>query len=203
MASPMLSPTPLTTNALQQLYHPPQVATQVAESLSTPLPSNPSITDLPTVVWYNKRYVVEEQIARKGGRPRKTWIKDHGFFLVELGLAGPTSTFWCCRRCDEKGRPEFYSAAASSAADHPRRCHHVTQWDLSSDESSTEEILYGSEDLSPSRKRRKVSSIPKAKIGTIRDLCLSIIITNNFSFYHFQDDFVQHLLRFHDSSLVN
>ncbi|KAK1837431.1 hypothetical protein CCHR01_19947 [Colletotrichum chrysophilum] len=64
----MLSPTPLTTNALQLLRSPSKVATQVANSLSVVLPSNPSIFDLPTIIWHNKRYVVEEQLARKGGR---------------------------------------------------------------------------------------------------------------------------------------
>ncbi|KAF6782650.1 transposase-like protein [Colletotrichum musicola] len=200
----MSSPTPLTTNALQHLRHPLQVATQVAESLRTTLPSNPSISDLPTVVWYNKRYVVEEQMARKGGRGRKSWIKDHGFFLVELSSTGPANTYWCCRRCDDKGRPEFYSAAASSsAADHLRRCHQITQWGPSSDDSSTEETLHGSSDPSPSPKRRKVSSIPKFKVATVRDLCLSIIITNDLPFYHFQDNYVQQLLRLHDPSLVD
>lgn len=215
----MSSPTPLTTNALQHLRHPLQVATQVAESLRTILPSNPSISDLPTVVWYNKRYVVEEQMARRGGRGRKSWIKDHGFFLVELSSTGPANTYWCCRRCDDKGRPEFYSAAASSsAADHLRRyvptlmlmtitntyrCHQITQWGPSSDDSSTEETLHGSSDPSPSPKRRKVSSIPKFKVATVRDLCLSIIITNDLPFYHFQDNYVQQLLRLHDPSLVD
>ncbi|KAK1974214.1 hypothetical protein LZ30DRAFT_422975 [Colletotrichum cereale] len=121
-ASQTFSPTALATNTLQRLRSPTRVTTQVANSLSVVLPSNPSISDLPTITWHNKRYVVEEQLARKGGRGRKTWIKDHGVFLVELGAEGPIAAYWCCQRCDSNGKPEFFSAAASSsAADHLRR----------------------------------------------------------------------------------
>ncbi|KAK1974113.1 hypothetical protein LZ30DRAFT_741448, partial [Colletotrichum cereale] len=124
MSSAILFPTALATNALQRLRSPTRVTTQVANSLSVALPSNPSIFDLPTITWHNKRYVVEEQLARKGGRGRKTWIKDYGVFLVELGAEGPTAAYWCCQRCDSNGKPEFFSAAASSsAADHLRRSH--------------------------------------------------------------------------------
>ncbi|KAF4476180.1 putative AC transposase [Colletotrichum fructicola Nara gc5] len=199
----MLSPTLLTTNALQLLRSPPSVTTQVASSLSIVLPSNPSILDLPTITWHNKRYVVEEQLARKGGRGRKSWIKDHGVFLVELCDEGPAGAYWCCQRCDSKGKPEFFSAAASSsAADHLRRCHQITQWDPSSDDISSGETLYSSEDGTPLSKRRKVSHVPRAKVATVRDLCLSIIITNDLPFDHFRDDFVQQLLRLHNPSLV-
>ncbi|KAK1974112.1 hypothetical protein LZ30DRAFT_608878, partial [Colletotrichum cereale] len=59
-----------------------------------------------------------------------------------------------------------------------------------------------SEDGTPSRKRRKISNVPKAKVATVREFCLSIIITNDLPFDHFQDNFVQQLLRLHSPSLV-
>lgn len=115
---------PLTATALTRLGQPPtRVSAQVATSRAATLPSNPSISDLQPILWGNRRFVIEEQLARKGGRGRTTWVRAYGVFLVELSRnneAGPA--YWCCQRCDEKGRPEFFSAVAtSSAQEHLRR----------------------------------------------------------------------------------
>ncbi|KAF6782557.1 transposase-like protein [Colletotrichum sojae] len=116
------SPTPL-PNAFLQMASPSRVAPQVTSSLASLIPPNASISDLPLITWRNKRYVVEEQLSRKRGRGRSSWIKNHGVFLVEVSSTlQPMSAYWCCQRCDDKGRPEFFSVlATSSAQEHLRK----------------------------------------------------------------------------------
>jgi hypothetical protein len=67
-----------------------------------------------------QRYVLEESLSRKGSKGRKSCIKRHGFFLVEIDTNdSPLSPYWACHLCDAKGQPAFFAAAAtSSAADH-------------------------------------------------------------------------------------
>lgn len=119
---PSSTPTPL-SNAFLQMASPSRVAPQVASSLAILLPPNASISDLPLITWRNKRYVLEEQLSRKRGRGRSSWIKNHGVFLVEVSLTlQPLRAYWCCRRCDDKGRPEFFGVlATSSAQEHLRK----------------------------------------------------------------------------------
>ncbi|KAF6813595.1 transposase-like protein [Colletotrichum musicola] len=96
---------------------PTRVGPQVTASLAATLPSNTSISNLPLITWRSKRYVVEEQLSRKCSRGRSSWIKDHGVVLVEVSpTLQPLSAYWCCRRCDNKGRPEFFGVIATSSA---------------------------------------------------------------------------------------
>ncbi|KAF6805785.1 transposase-like protein [Colletotrichum plurivorum] len=74
---------------------PSRVAPQVASSLAILLPPNTSISDLPLITWRNKRYVLEEQLSRKRGRGRSSWIKNHGVFLVEVSLTLQPLTLVC------------------------------------------------------------------------------------------------------------
>uniref|UniRef100_A0A0D2YHT6 Uncharacterized protein n=1 Tax=Fusarium oxysporum (strain Fo5176) TaxID=660025 RepID=A0A0D2YHT6_FUSOF len=92
------------------------------------LPDHPTVADLPQEVWRNKRYVLEESLFRKGSKGRKSWIKRHGLFLVEIDTNdSPLSPYWACHLCDAKSQPEFFAAAAtSSAADHLRKYMNVT-----------------------------------------------------------------------------
>ncbi|KAL0929973.1 transposase-like protein [Colletotrichum truncatum] len=119
----MPSATPLTINTLQRLQSPIQLVTEVKTSLVATIPINTTISDLHKILWENRRFVLEEQVSRKGSRGKKTWIRDHGILLTKLDSQGQaSSSCWCCCRCDVKGRPKFFSAAASSSpADHLRR----------------------------------------------------------------------------------
>ncbi|ENH68230.1 hypothetical protein FOC1_g10000544 [Fusarium oxysporum f. sp. cubense race 1] len=71
----------------------------------------------------NRRFVKEDLLARKGAKGRKSWIRSHGIFLVELNYQDqPIGHVWCCNRCDMKGAADFFSVqATSSAADHLRK----------------------------------------------------------------------------------
>ncbi|KAK1973168.1 hypothetical protein LZ30DRAFT_611626 [Colletotrichum cereale] len=111
------------STAFLQLSQPTGISAQVATSLAATLPTNPLFGDLPTIHYRNKRYVLECQLSRKRSRGRTSWVRHHGVFLVEV-LAGDQlgSPFWCCTRCDNEGRPEFFGAiATSSAAEHLRK----------------------------------------------------------------------------------
>lgn len=115
-------PTPLLSSAFSQLSQPRTVARQLDEVV-VDLLRNPTFEDLPKIVWKNRRFVQEAWLARKGAKGRKSWIRSHGLFLIELNQQSqPVGHVWCCSRCDAKGRPEFFSVqATSSAADHLRK----------------------------------------------------------------------------------
>lgn len=114
---------PSPPSAFALLRPPRNLASQLESTTQTALPDNLTVTDLPQAVWRNKRYVLEESLSRKGSKGRKSWIKHHGFFLVEIDANdSPLNPYWACRLCDAKGQPEFFAAAAtSSAADHLRK----------------------------------------------------------------------------------
>ncbi|OAQ60817.1 hypothetical protein VFPBJ_11527 [Purpureocillium lilacinum] len=76
-------PTPL-FSAFSQLAHAGTVAKQLEEAASAVLPANPTIQDLPKIACKNRRFVQEDLLARKGAKGRKSWIRFHGTFLVEL-----------------------------------------------------------------------------------------------------------------------
>ncbi|RKK80768.1 hypothetical protein BFJ71_g15816 [Fusarium oxysporum] len=138
-------------------------------------------------VWRNKRYVLEESLSRKGSKGRKSWIKRHGFFLVEIDTNdSPLSPYWACRLCDAKGQPEFFAAAAtSSAADHLRKIFESSQgadMDPSTDESER-----------PKRRRLQYSAVPRARVKMIRELSLGLLINTNVPFSFFSDTFFQQL----------
>ncbi|EXA30309.1 hypothetical protein FOVG_18306 [Fusarium oxysporum f. sp. pisi HDV247] len=103
--------------------NPKTVAKQLEEAAAAALPPNPTIEDLPKITWKNRRFVQEDSLARKGAKGRKSWIRSHGTFLVELNYQDqPIGHVWCCNRCDMKGAAEFFSVqATSSAADHLRK----------------------------------------------------------------------------------
>ncbi|OBS15407.1 hypothetical protein FPOA_13745 [Fusarium poae] len=154
------------------------------------LPDHPTVADLPRAVWGNKRYVLEESLSRKGSKGRKSWIKRHGLFLVEIDTDdSPLSPYWACRLCDAKGQPEFFAAAATnSAADHLRKSHRIFESsqaadpDLSTDESER-----------PKRRRLQYSTVPRARVKTIRELSLGLLINTNVPFSFFSDTFFQQL----------
>ncbi|KAI8404300.1 hypothetical protein FOFC_15795 [Fusarium oxysporum] len=117
-------------------------------------------------------------LSRKGSKGRKSWIKRHGFFLVEIDTNdSPLSPYWACHLCDAKGQPEFFAAAAtSSAADHLRRSHRIFESsqgadaDLSTDETER-----------PKRRRLQYSAVPRAGVAMIRELSLGLLINTNIS----------------------
>ncbi|KAH6696337.1 hypothetical protein EV126DRAFT_307983, partial [Verticillium dahliae] len=72
---------------------------------------------LPRINVKGRSYILAEWMHRKGGRPRTTWIKDHGVFLLELNPGGATKPAqWLCRACDNMGSPQLFQVTASTSA---------------------------------------------------------------------------------------
>uniref|UniRef100_A0A0D2YHR9 Uncharacterized protein n=1 Tax=Fusarium oxysporum (strain Fo5176) TaxID=660025 RepID=A0A0D2YHR9_FUSOF len=76
-------PTP-PSSVFSRLSQPKTVAKQLEEAAVGALPPNPTIENLPKITWKNRRFVQEDLLARKGAKGRKSWIRSHGTFLVEL-----------------------------------------------------------------------------------------------------------------------
>ncbi|KAF6782266.1 transposase-like protein [Colletotrichum musicola] len=92
-----------------------RIFTQIEMALAAVIPLNPTINDLPLIVVSGKRYVLEPQLARQKGRGRSSWIRDHGDFFVEVIQGRAAASYWSCRRCDSRGSPRIFSAAATTA----------------------------------------------------------------------------------------
>ncbi|KAG7402642.1 hypothetical protein Forpi1262_v018914 [Fusarium oxysporum f. sp. raphani] len=163
---------PSPPSAFALLRSPRNLASQFELATRTALPDHPTVADLP----------------QAGSKGRKSWIKRHGFFLVEIDTNdSPLSPYWACHLCDAKGQPEFFAAAAtSSAADHLRRSHRIFESsqgadaDLSTDETER-----------PKRRRLQYSAVPRAGVAMIRELSLGLLINTNVPFSFFSDMFFQ------------
>ncbi|KAH7205300.1 hypothetical protein BKA60DRAFT_579259 [Fusarium oxysporum] len=107
---------PSPPSAFALLRPPRNLASQFELTTRVALPDHPTVADLPRAVWRNKRYALEESLSRKGSKDRKSWIKRHEFFLVEIDTNdSPLSPYWACRLCDAKGQPEFFATAATTS----------------------------------------------------------------------------------------
>lgn len=91
-----------------------RISTQIAQALLVTPPLNPTIDDLLHIVVGSREFVLETQLSRRRGRGRSSWIRNHGEFLVEVTQSRAGASFWSCRRCDAKGSPRLFGAAATS-----------------------------------------------------------------------------------------
>jgi hypothetical protein len=195
------------------------VAKQLEEAAVQDLPVNPTIEDLPKIVWKNRRFVQEASLARKGAKGRKSWIRSHGMFFIELNNQDqPIGNVWCCSRCDTKGRPEFFSVqATSSAADHLRkyvsapgltnpstdspRFHRITPTSQSSP-SDDDSAIDTHSCAPPKRPRLDQSMIPKAKVKAIQELSVGFVIDSDVPFTIFEHKFLKELFYRFDHELA-
>jgi hypothetical protein len=82
-----------------------------------------SIEDLYRICWGTRQFVDAALLDKKKSRGRRSWINAHGWFLAELKADNTVDgEIWCCRLCDNRGMPQFFSAqSTSSAANHLRK----------------------------------------------------------------------------------
>ncbi|EWZ77664.1 hypothetical protein FOWG_17945 [Fusarium oxysporum f. sp. lycopersici MN25] len=157
-------------SAFSFLRPPRNLASQFELTTQSALPDHPTVADLPRAVWRNKRYVLEESLSRKGSKGRKSWIKRHGIFLVEIDMNdSPLSPYWACRLRREGSHRIFESSQAADP-------------DLSTDESER-----------PKRRRLQYSAVPRARVKMIREMSLGLLINTNVPFSFFSDTFFQQL----------
>ncbi|RKK44601.1 hypothetical protein BFJ69_g18311, partial [Fusarium oxysporum] len=170
------------------------VANQLKKAAGAVLPPNPTIEDLSEITWKNRRFVQKDSLARKGAKGRKSWIRSHGTFLVELNYQDlPIGHVWCCNRCDMKGAAEFFSVqATSSAADHLRN-------ESSPGDEGVIDIYSG---VIPKRRRLEQSAIPRAKIKAIQELSVGFVIDSDVPFTIFEHSFLRKIFNHFDSGLV-
>ncbi|OHW95676.1 transposase-like protein [Colletotrichum incanum] len=178
------------------------MAKQLEEAAIGKLPADPTISDLPKVVWGKRRFVQEVSLARKGAKGRKSWIKSHGMFFIELNHQDQAiGAVWCCSRCDAKGRPEFFSVqATSSAADHLRKAHRITPDRQSSptEDSAIDLDSYAA----PKRPRLDQTTIPKAKVKALQELSVGFVIDGDVPFTIFEHKFLKELFYRFDHELA-
>ncbi|KAK2769574.1 hypothetical protein CKAH01_15110 [Colletotrichum kahawae] len=155
-----------------------RISTQIATALLIAIPPNPTIDDLLTIVVGSKRYVLEAQLSHKRGRGRSSWIRDHGDFLVEVIQGRAAGSYWSCRRCDAKGQPRVFGAAATSASQ-----EHLLRTPTSSSTAAS---------TLPSLKRLRLgyTNVPKAKVTTLRDLCVASIVSADLPSAHFENSYL-------------
>ncbi|KAM0738258.1 hypothetical protein ACQRIT_007450 [Beauveria bassiana] len=181
--------TSLVPSAFSFLKSPKNLSSQFEKGSIATVPDNATIGDLPLAVWRNKRYVLEESLSRKGSKGRKSWIKLHGLFVVELDANdSPLSAYWVCRLCDVKSQAVFFAASATtSAADHLRKVFEgspVADSDPSTDESERAK-----------RPRLHYSAVPKAKINVVRELSVGLIVNADLPFSVFTNPYFEQLVR--------
>ncbi|OAA62389.1 hypothetical protein LEL_10725 [Akanthomyces lecanii RCEF 1005] len=168
------------------------LSSQFESGSITTSPDNATIADLSLAVWRNKRYVLEESLSRKGSKCRKSWIKLHGLFVVELDANDtPLNAYWVCRLCDAKGQAVFFAASATtSAANHLRkqRTHRVFEGSPVADsDPSTDESDRAK------RPRLHYSAVPKARIDIVRELSVGLIVNADLPFSVFTNPYFKQL----------
>ncbi|KAM4055478.1 putative transposase [Hirsutella rhossiliensis] len=164
--------------------------------------ANPTIQDLPKIASTNRRFVQEDSLARKGAKGRKSWIRSHGTFLVELNHQDqPIGHFWCCHRCDLKGEAEFFSVqATSSTADHLLKTHRITPASQSNESSPSHDSAIDLHPaVMPKRRRLEQSVILKAKV---RALSVGFVVDSDVPFTIFEHSFLRSLFIQFDHDLV-
>ncbi|RYC77385.1 hypothetical protein BFJ63_vAg19741, partial [Fusarium oxysporum f. sp. narcissi] len=197
-------PTP-PSSVFSRLSQPKTVAKQLEEAAVGALPPNPTIENLPKITWKNRRFVQEDLLARKGAKGRKSWIRSHGTFLVELNYQDlPIGHVWCCNRCDMRGAAEFFSVqATSSAADHLQKAHRITPASQSSESSPGDEgVIDIYSGATPKRRRLEQSAIPRAKIKAIQELSVGFVIDSDVPFTIFEHSFLRKIFNHFNSDLV-
>ena len=95
----------------------PGILAQLEAAVLAGLPVNADIASLPRAVWGNKKYIFESWASKKLARGRKSWVYLHGECVFEINANDvKIEEWWCCRRCDAKGRPERLWKAHSTTA---------------------------------------------------------------------------------------
>jgi hypothetical protein len=182
---------------------PKAIGKQIKEASVIAQPDASTISDLPKIVWMNKRFVIEAQVSKKRSRGRRSWIQAHGDFLAELNPDDSILEYvWACRACDEAGRPSFFVAqSTSSSIEHLKERHSVTEH--SADQHPNQTVLELQATASKKRPARGLpSNVPRAKFQRIRELAVGYIINSDLPFSCFEDPYLSELLSQYDNPLA-
>ncbi|KAF6816035.1 transposase-like protein, partial [Colletotrichum musicola] len=105
------------------------------------------------------------------------------------------------------GQPRVFGAAATSASqEHLLRAHNIyrisPQSDTDSDSTLTSSSTAASTPPSIKRLRLGYTNVPKAKVTTLRDLCVASIISTDLPFAHFENSYLQQILQYHSTEIA-
>lgn len=97
------------------------IAAQIA---SCTLPSLTDLTSAPRIHLNNREFILEEWVFTKSKRGRRSWIEQHGYFLMEvnsqgyivMNSQGKKKQFWSCNYCDTKPSPAIYQSDSTTGA---------------------------------------------------------------------------------------
>lgn len=144
------------------------------------------------MVWKDRHFVLESLLYRKTSRGRRSWIKDHRWFLVELGPQDVIrGSIWACSRCDASRKPQFFSVrSTTSSTDHLTKIHHLEPRQENQEESENVLELQ----VAASIKRPASEPIPTARITKIRQLAVGYIVNADLPFSSLTDPFIQAIL---------
>lgn len=156
--------------------------------------------DLPTVNIGCQKYVLEEHLANKNRKGRRSWIQGYGFFLTEISPDFKAlQTYWACSKCDENGVSSLFVATnTTSPTEHLRRSHMITQ-------SATPGIgVERTQDAPcPRPKRPRLERpIARSNVNKARELTVGWIIAADLPFTAPSNNFLQRILELHDASLA-
>ena len=114
----------LIPNAFSRLRRTPTLASQLV-NISAPSPTDDLCT-VPKIRLGSHDYILKEWLSRK--RTRRSWISDHGTWLVRFAEGHCRGEFWCYTRCDSRGTPTVFTAIAiSSAVKHLKSVHYISK----------------------------------------------------------------------------
>jgi hypothetical protein len=115
------TPTPFSRTGAR----PPTIAEQISHSAHL----NPflSVEDLPRITVKGKQYVQEGLINKgKASAKRRSWISQHGVYLVEMNGDAMGEAFWSCNLCDKAKAPLLYKTGTSGNAErHLKQRHNI------------------------------------------------------------------------------
>jgi hypothetical protein len=160
----------------------------------------PNIPNLPSIVWRNRRFVLEAHLDRKRSRGRRSWIRAHGDFLAEIEADGDVkAAVWSCRPCARRNKPQFFVAQSTASS-----IRHLLEGHSIREESDDQDLSLTVLELqeASSTKRPAGSSMTKAQSTLLHDLAVGYIVNSNLPFSTFEDPFLQAILARLDPKLA-
>lgn len=174
MSDPLAGQQLSTTNAFTVLRsQTPNFLKQIEAAAAVSPDGNTKVSDLPSIVWRTRRFVLEAHLDRKRSRGRRSWITKYGDFLGELeGSETVKSVVWSCKACARRNKPQFFIAqSTSSSIRHLLEEHSIREHSDDQEASLTVLELQGMALI----KRPAGSTMTKAQSTLIHDLAIGYI----------------------------
>ena len=195
-------------SAFARLVPVPTASVNLAHQIEDALAAKPvefsSISELPTIVWTTRRFVLEQHLNSKRSKGRRSWITLHGTFLAELdGRDAVKNVVWCCRYCARSNQPQFFVVQSTSSSIKHLQETHLIREDTSTtaDDVDTPSSVLGLQTMAAA-KRPARSIVTKSQASIIYELAVGYIVTSNSPFTTFENPSLKALLFRFDGRLA-